>query len=177
MIESMKESVTRGLYRHFKGNYYFVTNIALNCVTEKLEVCYVDACRPGKTFTRDIEDFFSEDVFDRKDNVTGQYKRFEKVSDLNFEVSSISTPQLLKEIQNRPDSPLHGLSVEEVNSNVFSVDYVTGIPIYLSDEESQGYLSGWNSFETYEEAVNYLNKTTTMNPRTKIFKKKKKKMD
>lgn len=50
------------VYRHFKGNYYFVENIAYHSETQ--------------------ERMFLEDIPERPDNITGQKTRFSLVTDL-----------------------------------------------------------------------------------------------
>ena len=54
------------VYRHFKGNYYFVENIAYD--SESIWV------RPEKMFL--------EEIPKRPDNITGQKHRFELVENL-----------------------------------------------------------------------------------------------
>ena len=101
--------VRTGLYRHFKGNYYFVLDVALDCITNRKVVYYVNACKPENgTYIIDLEDFCASGVNERKDNVTGQYYKFERVEDLHSEISMISTPQLINELATRQDSPLFG---------------------------------------------------------------------
>ena len=81
----MMETVEIGrVYRHFKGNYYFVENIALDSETQERMVVYkplyprTDSSiwvRPEKMF---LESVSSE----RPDNITGQKIRFELVNEL-----------------------------------------------------------------------------------------------
>ena len=73
------------VYRHFKGNYYFVENIAKDSETQEDLVVYrplyprKDNCylwvRPLKMFL--------EEIPKRPDNRTGQKYRFELVDELN----------------------------------------------------------------------------------------------
>ena len=72
------------VYRHFKGNYYFVENIAYDSENKQRMVVYKPLyprednrgiwVRPEKMFLKEIPD--------RPDNITGQKHRFELVNDL-----------------------------------------------------------------------------------------------
>lgn len=72
------------VYRHFKGNYYFVENIAYDSETQERIVVY----KP--LYTRDDskniwvrpEKMFLEEIPQRPDNITGQKHRFELVKNL-----------------------------------------------------------------------------------------------
>ena len=72
------------VYRHFKGNYYFVENIAYNSENQERIVVY----KP--LYTRDDskniwvrpEKMFLEEIPQRPDNITGQKHRFELVKNL-----------------------------------------------------------------------------------------------
>ncbi len=67
------------VYRHFKGNYYFVENIGYDSETQEELVIYKPLyqreddkniwVRPAKMFL--------EEISDRSDNITGQKHRFE----------------------------------------------------------------------------------------------------
>ena len=65
------------VYRHFKGNYYFVENVALDSETKERMVVY----RPlyeredSKIWVR-REKMFLESIPERPDNITGQKNRF-----------------------------------------------------------------------------------------------------
>ena len=72
------------VYRHFKGNYYFVENVALDSENKQRMVVYkplydrkdsMKWVRPKKMFL--------EEIPDRPDNITGQKHRFELVEDLS----------------------------------------------------------------------------------------------
>ena len=72
------------VYRHFKGNYYFVENRALDSETQDWLVIY----RPlydredSKIWVRP-ERMFLEEIPERHDNITGQKHRFELCEELN----------------------------------------------------------------------------------------------
>ena len=155
-------TVTVGLYRHFKGSYYYVTGLSKSATDEKtIVVNYFNVCHPEYgSFVRPLEDFISileEDgrsIKDRKDNVTGQFSRFERVKDINFQLGSISTEQLIGELRNRTDSPIHELDIEGLQSNIFSKDYVVGVP-YDNPEYSRG-VDSVVVCDTIEQAKNYV---------------------
>ena len=123
-----------GLYRHFKGQYYYVTGTSKHAIDEEtIMVNYFNVCHPEYgNCVRPLDSFIAtheEDgraIKDRPDNVTGQIHRMEKVQDLNFQIGSISTEQLIDELRRRTDSPIHELDIEGLRSNIFSIDYIVG---------------------------------------------------
>ena len=75
------------VYRHFKGNYYFIEAVALDSETKEDMVVYRPLykredsmlwVRPAKMFLEAID-------VTRKDNITGQTYRFEKVEELSHD--------------------------------------------------------------------------------------------
>ena len=72
------------VYRHFKGNYYFVENIAYDSETKERMVVY----KP--LYNRDDNRFiwvrpekmFLQEIPERPDNITGQKHRFELCEDI-----------------------------------------------------------------------------------------------
>ena len=172
-MEEVKVSL--GLYRHFKGSYYFVQNVVKNAVTDEWECLYFNVCHPEfGVFTRPVSQWFDTDtdkgkICERWDNQTGQQRRFEKVDSINFQVSSISTEQLLRELTSREDSPIRDLDIPGAESKAFSRDYVCGVPMY--DEVHGNYLNSWNSFEDKDEAVKYLKKHSMPGKPTSLFKR------
>ena len=73
------------VYRHFKGNYYFVENIAYDSETTERIVVYKPLYeREDKKalWVRPEKMFLSEIPIDRPDNITGQKHRFEIVQDI-----------------------------------------------------------------------------------------------
>ena len=65
------------VYRHFKGNYYFVENVALDSETQERMVVY-NHKDDGQVWVRPEKDFL-EEIPERADNITGQKHRFEKI--------------------------------------------------------------------------------------------------
>lgn len=73
----MREIVVNRLYRHFKGNLYYVKDVAQHTETGEMMVVYQAMYGEHGTFVRPIEMFLEEIDVDREDNVTGQKYRFE----------------------------------------------------------------------------------------------------
>ncbi len=67
------------IYRHFKGNYYFVEDIALDSETQERIVIYKPLYerKDSKIWVRREKMFFEEIQIDRPDNITRQKYRFE----------------------------------------------------------------------------------------------------
>ncbi len=71
------------IYRHFKGNYYFVENIALDSETKERMVVYKPIYdRTDCMIWIRPEKMFLEEIPQRPDNITGQKHRFELIEDL-----------------------------------------------------------------------------------------------
>lgn len=80
----MEEVKVGKVYRHFKGNYYFVENIAFDSENKERMVVY----KP--LYNRDDcmiwvrrEKMFLEEIPERPDNITGQKHRFEFCEELS----------------------------------------------------------------------------------------------
>ena len=67
------------VYRHFKGNYYFVENVGFDSETKERMVIYkpLYAREDGRTIWVRPEKMFLEEIGDRSDNITGQKVRFQ----------------------------------------------------------------------------------------------------
>ena len=72
------------VYRHFKGNYYFVENIALDSETQERMVVYKPLYNReyGRSIWVRPEKMFLEEIPERPDNITGQKVRFELVNEI-----------------------------------------------------------------------------------------------
>ena len=72
------------IYRHFKGNYYFVENRALDSETQEWLVIYKPLYdrEDSKIWVRP-EKMFLEEIPERPDNITGQKHRFELCEELS----------------------------------------------------------------------------------------------
>lgn len=66
------------VYRHFKGNYYFVENIAYDSETKERMVVYKPLYEreAGRKIWVRPEKMFLEEIPERPDNITGQNYRF-----------------------------------------------------------------------------------------------------
>lgn len=176
----MKVIPTVGLYRHFKGEYFYVTGCSKNVVDEySTLVHYFNVCHPEYgSYSRPLEDFtadhdtteqFGDEMIlyikDRKDNVTGQHHRFERVKDLNFQLGSISTEQLTEELIRRTDSPIHELDLDELQSKIDCKDYVVGQHVF-----GENFIRTVNAFDNAEQAKQYL-ATHRVNSETHLYKR------
>lgn len=75
------------VYRHFKGNYYFVENVGLDSETQERIVIYKAIYdRDDSQIWIRPEKMFLEKISERPDNITGQKHRFElaKEFDKNY---------------------------------------------------------------------------------------------
>lgn len=73
------------VYRHFKGNYYFVENIAYDSENKEKMVVYKPLYEreDGRTIWVRPEKMFLEEISsERPDNITGQKIRFELVQNI-----------------------------------------------------------------------------------------------
>ena len=72
------------VYRHFKGNYYFVEDEAYDSETKERMVVYKPLY--NREDNRQLwvrpEKMFLEEIPERPDNITGQKVRFELVKDI-----------------------------------------------------------------------------------------------
>lgn len=77
------------VYRHFKGNYYFVEDVAYDSETKERMVVYKPLY--NREDNRQLwvrpEKMFLEEIPERPDNITGQKVRFElvKVIEKNYQ--------------------------------------------------------------------------------------------
>ena len=74
----------KGVYRHFKGNYYFVENVAYDSETKERMVVYKPLYyrEDGRSIWVRSEKMFLEEIPERPDNITGQKHRFELAEDI-----------------------------------------------------------------------------------------------
>ena len=72
------------VYRHFKGNYYFVEDVAYDSETKERMVVYKPLY--NREDNRQLwvrpEKMFLEEIPERPDNITGQKVKFELVKDI-----------------------------------------------------------------------------------------------
>lgn len=80
----MEEVKIGRVYRHFKGNYYFVENVALDSETQERMVVYKPLYdREDSMIWVRKEKMFLEEIPERPDNITGQKHRFEFCEELS----------------------------------------------------------------------------------------------
>ena len=79
-----KEVKIGKVYRHFKGNYYSVENIAYDSETQERMVVYKPLYNreDNKKIWVRPEKMFLSSISERKDNITGQTHRFEIAEDI-----------------------------------------------------------------------------------------------
>ena len=148
----MNKYVTLGLYQHFKGEYVYVDNIAVEEKSGTPIVHYFNVLRPELGFfTRPTYEWYS-DVSNRKDNMTGQTTRFKKVVSLVNPAKNLTTEQLLAELRTRNDSPFQSLDFDGLNDKCVYHDFVVGILYGI--EEPMG-IETIASFNNIEEAKDY----------------------
>jgi len=71
------------VYRHFKGNYYFVENVGLSSESNERLVIYKSLYdRDDSNIWVGSEKIFLEEIPERPDNITGQKHRFELCTDI-----------------------------------------------------------------------------------------------
>lgn len=75
------------IYRHFKGNYYFIEDIALDSETQERVVIYKPLYerKDSKIWVRREKMFLEEISLERPDNITGQKYRFELQENLSYD--------------------------------------------------------------------------------------------
>lgn len=74
----MRKIKEKSIYRHFKGNLYFVENVAMHTETGEKVVIYRSLYEDCKLFTRPIDMFLSEVDHDKYPDVKQKY-RFEEI--------------------------------------------------------------------------------------------------
>ena len=80
----MEEVKIGRVYRHFKGNYYFVENVAYDSETKERMVVYKPLYEreDGRAIWVRPEKMFLEEIPERPDNITGQKIRFALVEEI-----------------------------------------------------------------------------------------------
>ncbi|MDD2203318.1 MAG: DUF1653 domain-containing protein [Bacilli bacterium] len=75
----MRKIELNRIYRHFKGNYYYVKEIALSSETLEEYVVYQALYDDNKIYIRKLDMFLENIDQAREDNITNQQFRFELV--------------------------------------------------------------------------------------------------
>ena len=157
------------IYRHFKGNLYLVTSVALTASELEPTVVYQSLNGDNQVWTRAMSEFESL-VPEGKENPTGQKYRFEPVKDMVSILSQCTTQSLIEELKNRPDSPFNEADVEGLNDKVIMSDYFVGEVREVSDHGEKT-LYPVMCTDTLEKAQKFVkNNFHRCSSRTKIYK-------
>jgi hypothetical protein len=70
----MRKLVVHGVYRHFKGNFYIVEDIALDCETKEKIVLYRALYDGGQLWARPLEMFLSKVDHEKYPEVKQKYR-------------------------------------------------------------------------------------------------------
>lgn len=163
-----EQSVKIGLYRHFKGSYYFLENVMKS--DNGIFAQYFNVLRPDLGYyCRPYTEWF-DTVLDREDNVTGQTYRFEFVKDLEDGLKNVSTDHLVRELNLRKDNPYLQFDLKGMNDLVSCTDWCIGEYMPETKEHASGVMP-CETFDSYEEAKQYFNNTYVRNNRYGIFKR------
>ena len=79
-VKCMKDAIVGFRYRHFKGNIYLVTDIAVHSETEEPMVIYKSFNDPNLVWCRPLSMFLSEVDHEKYPDVK-QLMRFERVEE------------------------------------------------------------------------------------------------
>lgn len=70
----MRKLVVHGVYRHFKGNFYIVEDVALDCETKEELVLYRALYDDGQLWVRPLEMFLSKVDREKYPDVKQKYR-------------------------------------------------------------------------------------------------------
>ena len=131
------------VYRHFKGNYFYVLCVGKLCDVRNEEVVvYQTIDKSAQVFTRTFSEWF-DDVSDHKDNLTGQISRFEVVTNLDsMMLNTVPTEKLVKELCERGDRPNELANLPEMLGTVLHEDYVAVKVLNEGQEDETLFVEG-----------------------------------
>ena len=162
-----EKTVKIGLYRHFKGSYYFLQSVMQS--DNGIIAQYFNVMHPERGyFARPYVEFF-DTVLDREDNYTGQTHRFEFVKDIDDGGKNMTTEHLVRELNTRSDNPYLEFDLKGMNSLVQCRDWCIG-EIMPETKDHVGGVIPNETFDTLEEARKYFNKFVK-GDRFRIFKR------
>ena len=75
----MKNIEPKTMWRHFKGKYYLIEEVAKDANTQDFIIVYRALYGDNTVWTRALSDFLGSIDPSRSDNITGQAGRFERV--------------------------------------------------------------------------------------------------
>lgn len=133
----MREIKPNKIYRHFKGNYYRVLAVSHSTDNPK-DLCVVYQSLDGydTVWSRPLEEFISPiPEKSAKENVTGQFYRFEEIKNLNVPLREVSTENLIKELRSRKD--LCYFDFDGAINDRYT-EYVYGPQLYVTEENPLG---------------------------------------
>jgi len=111
------------IYRHFKGNYYYILDLAIDSETNNKSVVYQSLYDDNKIWVRDMEMFNEKIDQSKPENIYNQVERF-KLVDLREEIKA----GLLTAGSQRGDStPIHKdvpRMMQDFKGNIYYVKYV-----------------------------------------------------
>lgn len=73
-----RKIIVKGIYQHFKGDYYLVEDVATHSETNEQYVVYRQLYGEHKLYIRPLEMFLSEVDHDKYPNVKQTYRFMEK---------------------------------------------------------------------------------------------------
>jgi hypothetical protein len=82
MEDNMRELELNRIYRHFKGNYYYIKEIAISSETLEKYVVYQALYGDNLTYIRPLDMFLESIDENRIDNTTHQKYRFELIGEM-----------------------------------------------------------------------------------------------
>jgi hypothetical protein len=99
----MYEVKINTVYRHFKGNFYFVHKVAADVENLEYTVVYQALYGNNLVYTRPVKEFLERVDPNASQNITGQEFRFMPIDDLKDTVplSSLDTNILVEELKRR----------------------------------------------------------------------------